>query len=178
MFSFSYPDFSATNPIREFAGLIVSDDNLLNIVWSKKTPISIKQELSAHLLSDRTDLPAFSEEFMQWVLREPDKEHTNSDKFYNKELKKINFKNGGSAILISVWSKVEERPHCKFVVGITPGGYVFIARNLVRHNATEATYRELMFAPFRTCTVYPDPERDARSACVLNKFLETFSFKK
>ena len=178
LFSFSYPSSSPTNPIREFAGLIVSDDHLLDIVWSNKDPAPIKSELSAHLSAGGTDLSAFSEGFMQWLLREPDKVHPDSDKLYNKHLEKINFRSGGSAILISLRSKVEQRSYYKFMVGITPGGYVFIVRNMVRLNASEATYRELMFNPFWTCTVYPDPARDAKSACVLNRFLQTFEFKK
>jgi len=151
---------------------------LPQIEWSKDAPASIKSELSAHLASGGTDLPPFSAKFMQWVLREPDKEYLDPDKVYDTHLEKLNFKGGGYAILMSAQSKVEQRPHSKFLLGMLPGGYVFMLRNMVRYNASEATYRELGMSSYYQGIVYPDAARDAKSAYVLKRVLETFEFKK
>ena len=178
LFSFSYPSSSPKSPIHAFADSITVDDHLVQIEWSKDAPASIKSELSVHLASGGTDLPPFSAKFRQWVLREPDKEYLDPDKVYDTHLEKLNFKNGGSAILMSAQSKVEQRPHSKFLLGMLPGGYVFMLRNMVRYNASEATYRELGMSSYSQGRVYPDAARDAKSACVLKRVLETFEFKK
>src|ERR1035437_5945322 len=72
LFSFSYPAFSPKNPMREKDGWIAFDDNTWDIDWYKDVPPSIKSELSGHLSYEGAVLPAFSAEFMQWVILESD----------------------------------------------------------------------------------------------------------
>ena len=182
LFSFSYPKFKGISPMDAIVdtnhGLMFYGPEFLEVICHLDEPASVKSELSAHLLYNGTDLPAFSKDFMDWVLCEAEKEYSDSDTVYNTHLEKINFSGGGSAILMSLQSKTEHRPHMKYLVGITPGGQVFKVRNLVRYNVSEETYRTVVFSPHLPVIGYPDAARDAESASVFNTFLATFEYKK
>ena len=183
LFSFSYPNSSRNNPVTEFdypgRGSIAFDDHLLDFMeWTENVPASIKSELSSHLSYNGTDLPVFSKDFIDWVLCETEKGYLDSDRVYDTHSEKINFKSGGSAILLSLHSKTEHRPHMKYLVGIAPSGDVFKVKNMVRYNFSEAAYREAVFHSDKFYMQHPNPARDAQSACVLNRFLASFEYKK
>ena len=165
-FSFSYPKFSANNPVsevKESNGGLVSDGYLLNIFWDETTDSHIKSELVGFLsTSDGQVLPALSADFMKWCVVPPD-----------VHVKKVAFRRGGAAMLMS-----SQNSKYNYLFWIAPDGHVLRAYNLAILNLPEAVYRKFIFGPFQSCTVYPDAVRDAQSACVLNRFMETFEFKK
>ena len=182
LFSFSYPKLKGISPIDAIdnsnPGIIGYGPQFLEITWHLNEPASIKSELSSHLSYNGTDLPVFSKDFIDWVLCETEKGYLDSDRVYDTHSEKINFRSGGSAILLSLHSKTEHRPHMKYLVGITPSGDVFKVKNMVRYNFSEAAYREAVFHSDKFYMQHPNPARDAQSACVLNRFLASFEYKK
>lgn len=183
-FSFMYPKFKKGSEFLAIKngedGFLVEGRNLLVVFWNKTDPAVIKSELSAQLKADKPIAPSL--EFLKWLnpesykLRETKAE--DYPKFYNVEIEKINLKLGGEALRVSLWSKVQERPHMRFIIGLTPGGQVFKTETLVRYNASEELYGELVFPGHWMERTIPDAERDAQSAYFLEKFIETVEFKK
>ena len=180
-FSFSYPKLEKQYPLREInwdnGVAVVSDDKLFDISWYKFTPKQVKSELLDYLSSDGGKaFPPPSQSFLHWVLLGV--EDSDFNKVYSVHLDKVHFKNNGAALLVSLISKVEKMRHYKVVVGVLPNGNVFQLKNTVRENASEKTYKYWVFSPSKSWLYGPRPEQDAQSACVLNRFMETFEFKK
>ncbi len=185
LFSYKYPKFrmdSEMVPVEdENGGLIEDSGHVLMVRWSRKDPDFIKTELVGQL-EDKEPKP-FSRKFLGWLSPEDSYVESASSqndysKSYDVKSEKIKLKHGGTALLISLQSKVQDRPHVRFLAGVTPAGQVFRAKIRVRFNVSEGGYRDLVLRPTGTYGSTINPERDAQSAYFLKKFIETLSFEK
>lgn len=184
-YSYKYPKFSRSQkiiPVGSSAFELAEDNRkLLCVIWDGRNQAYIKSELLKYLSAREPVKP--SQKFLQWLyfdgnIQQENERYAEYDKLFDIKTEKIAFSHGGEGLLISLWSKVQERPHMKFMAAVTPGGQVFKTRSLVRHNASEKIYEELVFSGAWIERVLPDAERDAQSAYSLKKFITTVEFNK
>ncbi|OGR45533.1 MAG: hypothetical protein A2X35_04060 [Elusimicrobia bacterium GWA2_61_42] len=185
LYSYKYPIFKHDRGVvpvdNDIYELAEDSHKFLCVLWDKRDPAFIKAELLKSLGANEPAVPSY--EFLQWLhaadnIPVETGQRTEYHKLYDIKTEKITFGRGGEGLMVSSWSKVQEKPHMKFIAGVTPGGQVFRTRTLVRHNASEEFYRELVLPGVLTERVIPDAERDAQSAYFLNNFIETIEFKK
>lgn len=179
-FSFSYPKLKDINPLRETTDLnqgSVSDGYLLYFNWEEKPEKTIKSELLTYL-SSPDGQGSLSEMFMRWLVGSGARVLVNAEK--------IKLKSGGAVVVISGQNRgYKYLPGLEsnfgrryvYIIGLNNDGILFKAKVNAPLNMPEAMYRERVFGTPISCSIYPDAETDAQSACVLNVFLRTFVIK-
>jgi hypothetical protein len=166
--SFLYPKFREDDRVLDLENMIASSDDRLLVSWGGAPSGDEKSELLAYFSPPMPErLPVPSPGLMFWMTGE-----ASPGVNYSVTPLKITLKDGKSEVLTFDFKSHVERPDYKVIVGRLKDGKIFKMTHIVRINAFRGTQVDWSVKHLLR------PERDAHSACVLDRFIKTLEIKK